>query len=317
MAADGSVAYGRRHKDQKSMSDADQAEALALRNGLAIVDEGIYDDLVAGAMDDFENEEDEAVHLEWHGRDLAEDNGAGAVLEFVEERRQTLRDLYPFEVVDNRIQHSGRSLGWYEFMLACSIQKDISSKPFNRMPQIFERASSVLSEGLLGPGAQSLHVGQPRDPAIQTFKAGYERLNELTGEWPWKPADGLPVAGPPSGDDGLDFVAWISAGANRGGHIFLVGQCACGDAWTGKLTELQLKTIGAWTAGGEGWAVDPIRLFTTSHVLAGGWFIKDQKASGLILDRLRLCLLEQSRGPGSLDPFREEMADLTKKALNL
>ena len=55
----------------------------------------------------------------------------------------------------------------------------------------------------------------------------------------------------------------------------------------------------------------------SARVLAGGWFIKDQKASGLMFDRLRLCLLEQSRGPDSLDPFREEMADLTKKALNL
>lgn len=317
MPADGSVAYDRRHKDQRSMNDADQAEVLALRNGFAIVDEGIYDDLVAGAMDDFENEIDEAVHLEWHGRDLAEDNGAGAVLEFVEERREKLGDLYPFLIVDNQVRHSGRPLGWYEFMLACSVQKDISSKPFNRMPQIFERASSVLSEGLLGPGAQSLHVGQPRDPEIKGFKAGYERLNELTGEWPWKPADGLPSNGLTTGDDGLDFVAWISAGASRRGHIYLVGQCACGDAWTSKLTELQLKTIGAWTGGGEGWAVDPIRLFSTSHVLACGWFIKDQKASGLILDRLRLCLLEQSRGPSSLAPFQEEMTSLTKQALNL
>lgn len=317
MAADGGVAYKRRHKDQRSMSDTDQAEVAALRHGRSLVGDGVYDDLVAGAMDDFENETDESVRLEWHNRDLAEDNSSGAVLEFIEDRAERLGDLYPFEVVGSQVRHRGQALGWYEFMLACSFQKDISSRPFNRMPQIFERASSILSQGLLGSGAGSIHVGHPRDAEIARFRQGYEKLHALTGAWPWKPDDDLPMEGPQTGDEGLDFVAWMAAGAARPGHIFLIGQCACGDQWEEKLTELQTKRIGSWTGNGEGWAVEPIRLFTTSHVLAQGYFGKVQKTSGLIMDRIRLCELERQKGSASLDAFRAEMADLTRVSLGL
>lgn len=316
MVANQSLAYTYRNRDQRSMTDADQAEVLALRRGTALVDEGIYDDLVAGALDDFENAPEDAVRLEFHGRDLAEDNGTGAVLELVEDRADRLGDLYPFALNDNQIRHKGGELGWYEFMLACSVQRDISSKPFNRLPQLFERTSSLVVTRLLGEGAEALHVGHPRDPELPTFKAGFERLNALTGEWPWKPAEDLPTEGPANGDDGLDFVAWRRAGGQRRGSIFLVGQCACGDDWHSKLTELTVDKISMWTGGGEKWAVTPIRLFATSHVLAEGWYIKDQKAAGLLLDRVRLQELEA----GTLilsDAVRSEMVQLTKLTLGL
>jgi hypothetical protein len=316
MAAEQAHAYTYRHRDQRSMADADQAEVLALRRGSALVDEGVYDDLVAEALDDFENAPDEAIRLEFHGRDLAEDNGTGAVMELVEDRAQRLSDLYPFTLTDNQLVHRGGEVGWYEFMLACSVQRDISSKPFNRLPQLFERISSQAATRLLGTGASALHVGHPRDPELPTFKAGFERLNELTGEWPWRPAEGLPPGGLATGDDGLDFVAWRGAGGNRRGSIYLFGQCACGDDWPGKLTELSVEKIAMWTGGGEKWAATPLRLFATSHVLADGWYVKDQKAAGLLLDRIRLRELEA----GALalpEAIHAEMVQITKSTLCL
>lgn len=316
MAAEPGWAYTYRHRDQRSLADADQAEVLALKRGSALVDEGVYDDLVAGALDDFENSPDDAIRLEFHGRDLAEDNGTGAVHELVEDRVRRLGDLYPFVLKDNQLVHKGREIGWYEFMLVCSVQRDISSKPFDRLPQLFERVSSQVATRLLGEGAKALHVGHPRDRELSTFKAGFERLDELTGEWPWKPADDLPAEGPDSGDDGLDFVAWRGAGGDRSGSIYLFGQCACGDNWHSKLTELSVDKIRMWTGGGEKWAVTPIRLFATSHVIADGWYVKDQKAAGLLLDRIRLRELEA----GTLvlpDAVRAEMVEITRSTLGL
>ncbi|HEY1753112.1 MAG TPA: hypothetical protein VGG29_17775 [Caulobacteraceae bacterium] len=309
---DGSELFDRRHRDQRSMTDADQAEIAAIRAGGAIVDEGIYDDLVAGAMDDFEDET-VVAREEWHQRDLAVDNGAGTVQALVEHRSRLLGEDYPFRIDDNRLVHSGRGFGWYEFMLAASVQRDLSSEPYNRFPQVFERASSVLSRGLLGPGASSLHVGTPRD-AGRSFKEAFAELDRLTGEWSWRPMDGLPEAGPKTGDDGLDFVTWLAAGGDRPGHLFLLGQCACGDNWVSKLAELNLGKIGSWT--GQAWAVEPIRLFATAHVLADGHFVRSQKDAGLILDRVRLCMLERSHGLGTIDEFRAEMAKLTNLVID-
>jgi hypothetical protein len=296
------------------MTNADQAEVAAIRAGGATIEEGIYDDLVAGAMDDFE---DEAApdREEWHQRDLAIDTGAGGAQLFVEQRAALLGDIYPFAVDENRLVHKRQPLGWYEFMLAASVQRDLSSAPFNRIPQIFERASSILSEGLLGRGAQSLHVGAPRDAGLGTFKQAFAELNRLTGEWGWRPMEGLPDAGPRNGDEGLDFVTWRAAGGDRPGHLFLLGQCACGDNWIDKLTELTLDKIGSWT--GDGWAVPPTRLFATTHVLADGHFVRSQKEAGLMLDRIRLRLLEASYGPERIDALRPEMAELTRVALGL
>jgi hypothetical protein len=316
MAAERAHAYTYRRRDQRSMGDADQAEVLALRRGAALVDEGVYDDLVAEALDDFENAPDEAIRLEFHGRDLAEDNGTGAVMERVQDRAKRLGSLYPFTLAENQLVHKGGEIGWYEFMLACSVQRDISSRPFKRLPQLFERISSQVATRLLGEGASALHVGHPRDAGLPTFKSGFERLNDLTGEWPWKPADDLPEEGLATGDDGLDFVAWRGAGGQQRGSIYLLGQCACGDDWDTKLTELSVEKIAMWTGGGEKWAVVPLRLFATSHVLADGWYIKDQKAAGLLLDRIRLSELEAGDLPLPAD-IRAEMVEITRSTLRL
>jgi hypothetical protein len=315
MFGDGGALHKARHRDQRSMRDADQAELAALRHGAALVDEGTYDDLVAGAMDDFEQGTDEAIQQEFHTRDLAEDAGTGRTQEMVERRQELLGDLYPFRLEDNRLVHNGEAVGLYEFLLTSSVQTDIMSKPFNRIPQVFERVAAVLSTGLLGPGASSLHVGAPRDKAVGTsFKSAIAKLHELTGEWNWRPDDDLPPGGPPTGDDGLDFVAWLDTDADRPGRLFLIGQCACGDDWTDKFDELSLNRLGEWT--GHSWKVKPTKLFAAPHVIADGHFVRAQKRAGLLLDRVRLCRLASNlKDPDVLAPFRAEMADLTKLVL--
>jgi len=311
----GGALHKARNRDQRSMKDADQAEMAALRAGAALVDEGTYDDLVAAAMDDFEHDHDDAVHQEFHARDLAEDAGIGRTQEMIERRVELLGDLYPFSLSDNRIVHKGEAWGLYEFLLAASVRTDIMSSPYNRIPQVFERVVAVLSTALLGPAASSLHVGAPRDPSVGTsFKAAMERLHALTGEWQWNPGEDLPPAGPPNGDDGLDFVAWLESDVGRPGRLFLIGQCACGDDWTGKLDELSLERIGDWT--GHSWKVKPTKVFAAPHVLADGHFVRGQKRAGLMLDRIRLCRLEHTMiDKAKVDPFRAEMASLTNLVL--
>ena len=71
--------YSARKFEQKAEFNADQVEMEAVRRGSSNADHGLYDESVAGALDDFEHERDEAVALDWHERDLALDDAVGAV----------------------------------------------------------------------------------------------------------------------------------------------------------------------------------------------------------------------------------------------
>jgi len=312
MPADGGHAYKSRHADQRSSADADDAEMLALRFGSALVDDGTYDDLVAGAMEDFEPTPDGDVDVDFSVRDVAEDTATGRTQEMVDRRIALMGDDYPFSLETNRLTWGQSSSGLYEFLLAASWKTDISSKPFNAIPQVFERVVAALSVTLLGLGAKAVHVGHPRDDAVgKSFKEAVEHLHSLTNEWPWRPDEELPPDGPPSGDDGLDFVTWLAADGARDGRLFLLGQCACGDDWVGKLSDIDLDFVGQWT--GQAWRVRPTKVFATPHVVADGHFVRAQKKAGIILDRVRLCSLASTeRGAEAIAPFRENMAELTK-----
>ena len=109
--------YTQRHFHQRVARDADQAEFNALLKKATVVDAGVYDGRVAGAMDDFDPG-DSTVTVEWHRRDLEYDTATGLVSEEIERRTRILADAYPFAINGGQLKYLGSVNRVYEFCLA-------------------------------------------------------------------------------------------------------------------------------------------------------------------------------------------------------
>ena len=152
--------YSLRHQAQRSSYDADQAEFLALKEGSMIVDAGIYDERVAGAMDDFEVK-DAAVRESWHAEDLKYDNAVGNILEEVERRRKIMGEMYPFSIDGGTLIHTPSESSVYEFLLAICNASTITAGEFAWLPR-FERISARLVAAYFGADTRFIHTGAPR-----------------------------------------------------------------------------------------------------------------------------------------------------------
>lgn len=301
--------YASRRLDQRTIEDADQAEFAAFVRQSAVIDTGIYDDRIAGALDDFEPE-DSTVHLDWQRQDLQYDTAVGRIHEELSRRSQMMGASYPFDIEDNKLIHSASASGFYEFCLATCCANTITAGDFVGLPRAFERATALLLKSYLGEHATWLHTGSPRDRDVgTTFRDAMMRLNALSGEWIWGPEPDLPDDPSTTGDEGMDFVVWIPSPDKRAGQLFILGQCACGDDWEGKFNDLSLDKLRKWFR--PGWYVTPARAFATPHHLSDGHLLNAQREAGLVLDRARLTLIaEHLAGDESLRVWRPRFSEL-------
>ncbi len=93
-------------------------------------------------------------------------------------------------------------------------------------------------------------------------------------------------------DEGLDFAAWIHHLDDRPGHLFLLGQCACGDNWSNKLTELSIDPLMRWFP--PMCHVPATRAFCTPFHITDQRLIEASKQAGIVFDRIRLTLLAET-----------------------
>jgi hypothetical protein len=150
----------------------------------------------------------------------------------------------------------------------------------------------------LGPGAQGYRTGWPPDKHEDRpvrFKEVIAKLRGLAGEWNWSPEPGLDddPSHLTAKDEGLDVVVWKALDA-RGGKLFLLGQCACGNDYTTKYHDLDqhLTSIARWVKPVT-W-VAPVRVFgTPRHIPNDAEFHQVNKKAGLTVDRVRLTLLAE------------------------
>jgi hypothetical protein len=281
--------YRHRRFEQRSGDDTDQAEFAAIVRTSAVVDAGIYDDRIAGALDDFEPQGVDA-EANWHQQDLQIDSAVGRVQEEIERRIEILGDSYPFELSGNEIKYKPSSTGVYEFCLATSCAPNITRGKFVKLPRVFERLATLIVQRYMGCHTQSLHTGWPRDPDVgRSFRQVMNKLNEMSGEWIWSTHPDLPDDPPDNKDEGLDFVVWKNSLDSRVGKIFILGQCACGDDWDQKLNDLNLARLGKWFHPLS--YVPPVRAFATPHFLSDGNLINAQREAGVVYDRPRITLM--------------------------
>ncbi len=301
--------YSLRHQAQRSASDADQVEFSALRNGSSLADSGIYDERMAGAMDDYEVP-DGLDHAPWQDEDLKNDSAVGLVHEEIERRRDTMGAAYPFRVRGATLDYVPNGGLLYEFLLAICNAETITSGRYVRLPRLFERLSARLVAAYLGDRTRFLHTGAPREEDVgRSFRQAMLTLAEATSEWQWGPDEDLPEE-PANGDSGCDFVVWPAPPDGRPiGQLFFLGQCACGNDWDTKFNDLTLKRLSKWFNPLS--VVDPVRCFATPHHVTDSMLREASREAGYVFDRARLASIAHRSPDGTLETHvQEEMRAL-------
>lgn len=311
--------YALRTKEPKNARDADQVEMQAILSGFAVVDDASRDDLVSGELDDNAVMAADANGREaFHEKDLAEDALVGGALTAIRLRVSHLGPLYPFRLERAKLTYEPSVTGFYEFCLALSLQTDISTSPFNLLPQLFERVVAALVRWHYPNSSSVLHTGFPRKPSSK-FKKGLSPLSRNRGEWVWGPEahqDPDPELTVVK-DETLDFVVTASALDPRAGRLYLLGQCACGDNWSDKLGEPNLAKIAKWFK--PAWISPPLRVFTTPYLLGDVTMLETcRDFGGLVLDRIRLSQIAETQVPAVFGTrLRRRIKKTVKTALQL
>lgn len=303
--------YGEKSHRQRLSTDADEAEIEALQLGSSTVDSGIQDERIASAMDDFRDNDGEP---DWVERDVANDAAVSGIYAELLNRNRILGDSYPFILDGNSIvPKDNHNLLTYKFCLATSYQRNITSVPFTELPRTFELLSQQYSRAHLGPFAESMHTGWPRrpgDPVI--FRELANDIHEKTGEWFWQPQAGLDDGDSNHiKDGGIDFIAWVQSPDHRPGRLFVLGQCACGNDWTSKFSDVDIAKLNMWF-NPISW-VAPLKAFCTPYSLVDGYLYEASTRGGLVYDRIRLAKLSE----GSESTLSSEIISSMQRCIEL
>ena len=231
--------------------------------------------------------------LEEAGRDKEE------CLEFIlqqfHHRFHAVGARYPIERVGLGFRARGPWQNYlcYSFLLFVSLNQSYGELNFRtgaREPAIlFEVLTARALELLLG--AEAIRIGAPRiAPVPAGFPAALAYLAEAIGE-PVRGDGGLERHG--SGDDGLDI--WLTKRFHdeRTSSLFVVAQCAIGEDWGVKRSELDLAL---WYRHID-WFTQPLKAFAVPFQINQDSWRETATRGGLILDRPRIA---QSIDPAHL-----------------
>ncbi|WP_223621426.1 hypothetical protein [Lysobacter sp. ESA13C] len=290
--------YEDRYRLQAASGNADQTELEAIKRGDVVIDAGVRDDTISGAIDELEVAEDgddgPPGNEAWAENDLRLDAEVGAIREELQRRVSLLGTAYPFELSGERLIYRPSESGFYEFCLAICLAKSITRKPYTDLPRRFERATAKLVEHYMGSDSTSLHVGWPRDKAIgRRFRTAMKHLEHMPWEWTWSPEMGKPQDPDPkyTKDEGIDFVVIKRLLDDRAGRLYILAQCACGDDWKTKWTELNVDRIKKWFRNVT--LVPPVRAFVTPYLLVDEMLRETTGQAGLVFDRARLTRIAE------------------------
>jgi hypothetical protein len=294
----------------KPSTNADEAELNAIKRGITPIDIGVVDDIIAD-----EHHSDLPEHgYTWKDEESALDMITGPVIQEIDRRIKLGGSSYPFIREGNALKYIRSKTLAYEFCLITTIQKNISSAPFNQLPILFELLVTEVAKCYLGGTAEGIRTGAPSHDPVErpkNFKKLFEKVNELTlGEFQWLPTVHLEDDESPSApkDEGLDFIAWKPFGDFRNGQLFILGQCACGDDWETKFSDLQAEKLERW--------INPVtyakflRAFSVPHHIPGHAIFNDVcRRAGITFDRLRISKISEENYDHFESKFGSKMQD--------
>ena len=268
---------------KKVSHDTDQTELVALRLGSTRAVSGVNDDSIAETLHDHYCNHEGLPDAPWQSLDSSIENASSQILGEIKKRADSLGSLYPFQLDKDILKYRESQTRLYEFLLCASLSPSLTTGPYRCIPRYFERIATELTANYLGPYSRFCHVGWPNKG--QRFKDSVETAINDSKELTWGPDHDLPHDGPISGDQGVDYILWKSFGCGRHiGQPFYFGQCACGNDWDTKLTDVSERFF-RWF---ERLKVPPVKIFAVPFVLPEAVLIEVSRDAGIILDRLRL-----------------------------
>lgn len=235
--------------------------------------------------------------LEEAGRD--EEEGLEHILQQFRHRSQAIGRRYPIMRAGMGFQARGTWQNYlcYSFLLFTSLNQSYGELSFRagaREPSIlFEVITARALELFLGGVA--VRIGAPRLPPVPGgFPAALAYLANAINE-PVRGDGGLERHG--SGDDGLDI--WLMKGFQdqRTSSVFVVAQCAIGEDWGAKRSELDLAL---WYRHID-WFTPPLKAFAVPFQVNQDSWRETATRGGLVLDRPRIAqTVEPAHLPGSI-----------------
>lgn len=191
---------------------------------------------------------------------------------------------YPFRIRENRLELRPGAHRWtpYAFCLMVSDRDYWSSG--DPSPKMFEHiASKALQIYLHG---SAILFGAPRDAPDQNIRVALTNLAKRTGDrfisiYPIKPTDK---------DLGLDVVGWKDFADGETSKVLVYMQCATGEHWETKKSDLDLGTSGVWNHI-MAWTTPPVKALAVPYVVPPGDDWQRVTPGLLLLDRLRISSL--------------------------
>ncbi len=235
--------------------------------------------------------------IEETGRDR--DEGLEQILQQFRHRSNAIGPRYPIERAGSGFRARG---AWenhlcYSFLLFVSLNQSYGELNFRTAPRepaiLFELVAARALELFLDGTA--IRIGAPRlQPVPAGFPAALAHLAEAIKE-PVRGDGGLERHG--SGDDGLDI--WLTKGFQdeRTSSIFVVAQCAIGEDWAAKRSDLDLAL---WQRHID-WFTLPLKAFAVPFQINQDSWRETATRGGLILDRPRIAqAIEAAHLPGPI-----------------
>jgi hypothetical protein len=238
-------------------------------------------------------EDDQSEYPQDRGAERTQSVAEDAFSE-IEDRHQAcggdLR-VYPFHLEPQHIEMMGNpEISLYFFLLLLSyFGKDVGPRGTDAA-KLFERVSVHAAETYFGgPQAniQSYCFGFPRRSAPRSFIKAVDDLCQKMGEGQGCRLDRPSVKG--QKDAKLDLAVWRQFHDNRVGKLIGFGQCATGNNWKDKLTELQPNTFcNMWMR--ESPSVDPVRMFFVPFRIERHYWMDAARQGGIVFDRCRIAI---------------------------
>lgn len=200
---------------------------------------------------------------------------------------------YPFAITENTINlKAGGEESLYTFLALLSwCGKDAGPKDTDG-EKIFEDICAKAAEAYFGGPSdhvKSFVFGFPRRVQPKGFAEALDALCRSMGEGGGH-HKGRPKL-PHQKDAKLDIVAWIEFQDSRQGKLITFGQCATGQNWDEKISELPPpdRWCGHWMADTP--TVLPIRSFFVPHRIVRTSWSHSCTFGGILYDRCRIASL--------------------------
>lgn len=177
--------------------------------------------------------------IESQKQDKAE-GWANTIFEYIEERKTTFNDLYPFEIkretgVKLLESHALTELQkLYLYLLIASSLNSFKKLQFE-ITKDFELLSELILKSFLpknaivyGFGSNTKYTGNAQNKIIQLSKDINVDIDKRIISQ---------ISNQSSKEEGLDIISWLPFEDNNPNTIIIFGQCACGKDWFGKQIE--------------------------------------------------------------------------------